>query len=137
MSAKNVNLFTNTPTNATAYSPWVDTNGAVSANVHLSWAGTSSPEAVFTMEWSNDPLAGKEAALGGTPAAGSAKLVDVTAAIPAGNILGTGLTATGGATGSTIIGVENPPRYLRIKYTRASGGSASAFLNGWISLGGV
>jgi hypothetical protein len=122
-------------TAATIYSRWIDCRGAGSAVAQLSWLGTSTPVGAFTVEFSNDPQAGKEAALNTAPAAGTAVKVDVTASIDPSAILGTGLTVNNGTNaGTTLIAFDVLPRFMRFLYTLGSGGSAAGALNGWLKL---
>lgn len=135
--ANSVTMLRQTALSATTTTPWTHTSGAHSALFHLSWAGAGTPVGAFTLECSNDPRCETELLTYVTPANSTAKKVDVTASIPADAVVGTGLSVSGGGDGSTIITMDNPPEYVRIVYTRSSGGSAASVANIWLNLTGA
>jgi hypothetical protein len=136
MTMHNITVFNAVALSATCASPWIETHGARSFNAHLSWIGTGTPVGAFTVEFSEDELVAKERMTNVAPLSTAARRVDVTSSIAAGAILGTGFTVAGGTNGDTIVGIENPPRFVRFVYTKSSGGSAASLLNGWVQLGG-
>lgn len=91
------------------------------------WPATSTPVGKITIEVSDDPRV-EEDLLRGTS---TARWTKVT--IPAGSYHGTDFTVSGtdittaGAGGTLELNLERPCAFMRLKYTKTSGGAASTF----------
>jgi hypothetical protein len=115
---------------ATYATPWVDCRA--SKRVHLQWSSdnTSSPVGVIAVEESNDPTALSEYLNNppGETTSSTAKVVNISADTTRVKDVGTGFTVN--AANETVVTVLNPAAFVRVKYTRTSGGG-TATANCW------
>jgi hypothetical protein len=130
----NLTIFKDVALSASRGSQWVDTQGAYAAKVQLSWVGTGGPTGAYTIEYSQDPVCEKEKLTAVPFGSTAARRVDITAEIPADDIVGTGLSLSGTDPGDTLVTLLLPARFFRVVYTRDSGGSAASLSYGWVQL---
>lgn len=128
---------------ADRYSEWIATDGFTDINVHITWVGTGTPVGSWKIELSNDPVIATEQArhvgVGssgmGVPsvrgASSTAKVVDISSSISP--VFGTGFSASGGVTGSTMFALTaGVSRYFRVWFDHSSGGSAASLAKVWV-----
>lgn len=114
---------------ATFATRWVATHSCYSIIFQMSSSNTSTPVGAWTVEETNDPQAEFETrSADGDSTASTAKAINISADTSRVTIIGTGLTV--GAANETEVVVLNPARFVRLKYTRTSGGT-TAVLNVW------
>lgn len=120
------------PLGATVASQWIDLRFSMVATLQVSTNSVSAPIGVITIEYSNDVGTIELERWGGqpNPATTNAAKVGVTAAATVlGTNLATGYDGTGGLKTSfvdlTKIGI---PHYVRVVYTRTSGGATDTLL---------
>lgn len=109
---------------ATAATRWVDARSCYSLIFQISQDNTGTPVGAYTVEETNDPIADFETrSTDGDSTASTAKPINISADTTRVTILGTGLTVS--AANETEIVIINPARFVRLKYTRASGGTGA------------
>lgn len=114
---------------ATAITPWVDIRKYAAASIQTDCEDIASPVGVITIESSND-VATIEAELyaGTAPASTAAKLI-ATPVVPAGALWATGYDGVGS---KASIGTPSVAfAFLRVKYTRTSGGAGDTLSVRW------
>lgn len=109
---------------ATRYTNWVRCNQLNEVGFAIHTLGTGSPVGVFSFEGSNDgDQIDREYVAGVAPSASAAKKFAITG----GTVQGDSLSITGSSPSNSYVPfVGGIPRFLRVKFTYASGGSASS-----------
>lgn len=116
---------------ATYATSWIDVRSAYVAHLQMSSDNTGSPVGAWTIEETNDPVVEDEKRAGMVESAASvAKAINISADSSRVVVLGTGLTVN--AANNTEVIVHSPARFLRLKYTRTSGGTGS-LAQVWVS----
>jgi hypothetical protein len=116
-------VLKNRPLTASFATRWIDTAGSYMLLLQMSTNATGAPAGTFTVEESNDPQADFETrSTDGDSTASTAAAVDVTAD-PRVKVTGS-LTVAGAA--SAMVAISTPGRFIRLKYTRTSGGAGGA-----------
>ena len=101
---------------ATFYGAWVDCSFLKQIGFTLSWTAVAATAGVLSVEGTDDAA---QAVAG----AGGTNVVAITVATATG---GTWPNVSTGAA-NAMVRFENPPRYIRIIYTRTAGGGAGQF----------
>lgn len=109
---------------ATRYTAWMDVRALEDVGFAIHTVGTGSPVGTFSFEGSNDGDLIKYEQLNGiAPASSAAKKVTLTA----GTVHGSALAITGSSASDTFVSFSGGlPRFVRVKFTYTSGGSASS-----------
>lgn len=115
---------------ATSYSGWFDLRALSYVTLQCSANGLASPVGVVTVEYSNDVgTVESERAKGVAPAASVAARVDVSAALVVlGTSFATGFNGNGVKSGFANLEPVGIPNYVRVVYTRTSGGAGDFLL---------
>lgn len=108
---------------ADRYTAWIDTRDQTDVTFAIHSVGTGSPVGAFSLEGSNDgPTIKAEREAGVAPASSAAKKSALTAVAH-----GDSPSISGSAAKNLILAlVGGLPRYVRVKFAYASGGSASS-----------
>lgn len=107
---------------ATYATPWIDCRIVKYLSIHWASDNTSSPVGALTVEESDDPVVVHE--LNGSESTSStAKVVNTSADSLRISAAGTGLTVN--AANATMITITRPAAFVRLKYTRTSGGATA------------
>jgi hypothetical protein len=125
-----ITLSNNKALGATYATAWVDCRRA--RRVHFQWSSdnTSSPVGVVSIEESNDPLALADylSTSNAETTSSTAKTINISGDTTRVKDVGTSFTVN--AANETVVTVVNPAAFVRVKYTRTSGG-ATAVANCW------
>lgn len=117
-------LAVDRPLTATFATRWVDARSAYSIHFQISSDNTGTPVGAWTIEGSHDPRCTYELnSTDGDSTGTTAKRINISADTSRVTVVGTGLTV--GAANDTEIIILNPPRFVRLVYTRTSGGALS------------
>ena len=93
---------------------WVDCSDVVCAGFHVEWEAVALTAGTLSIEGTNDPT--------------QEKFQEMTISVSHGTWPTVGATAAG-----AIVLVQNPPRFLRLKYTQSAGGSYDQ-MDAWVNL---
>lgn len=119
-----INLAKDRALTATFKTRWVDSRSAYSFRFQMSSDNTGTPVGAWTIEETNDPVADFEnRSTDGDSTASTARAINISADTTRVTILGTGLTVN--AANDTEVIIINPAQFLRLVYTRTSGGTGS------------
>lgn len=110
---------------ATFKSNWIDARGSRFISIQLSSDNVSSPVGTWSIEESNDPVAEREImrGAGGDSTASTAAVASIGSDALRVSVNGTGLAVA--AANSTTISVYDPASFVRLVYTRTSGGGTA------------
>lgn len=119
------------PVTASITTPWIDTRSYARVSLHTYIpTNTGTPIGVVTMEYSND-VEGVKQDMALNPAFGTsnAKPVNVTSSL---QVLGTAWSNgyNGSANRASFVGIDPAdglPAFMRVVYTRTSGGTGNVF----------
>ena len=91
---------------------WLDCDTVVAIAFHVEWSAFAATDGTLSIEGTNDPTQTKFQAL--------------TINVSHGTFPTAGATAAG-----AIVILQNPPRFVRLKYTRTAGGTTGQ-MNAWV-----
>ena len=86
--------------------PWIDCADVVCMGFHAEWAAFAATSGTLSIQGSNDPT--------------QTKFQEMTISVSHGTWPTVGATAAG-----AIVLIQNPPHWLRLKYTRVAGGTTN------------
>lgn len=118
---------------ATAYTPWVDARRLSVLSVQTDCGDVNDPVGVITLEGTNDvATVTKEQNDGTTPAnSAAAKLTLITAAL-VGDLWASGYNGVGAKSSLAFSTANVAMAFVRVKYTRTSGGAADTLVCRWL-----
>lgn len=90
---------------------WLDCSDVVCAGFHVEWSAFALTAGTLSVEGTNDPT--------------QVAFQTMTISVSHGTFPTVGATAAG-----AIVLVQNPPRFVRLKYTRTAGGTMDQ-MNAW------
>ena len=100
---------------ASWYGPWFDCATCHQIGFTVSWSAVAATAGTLAIEGTDDT---SQAVAG----AGGANVVTLTVSTSHGTFPTVGTTAA-----NAMVRLENPPHWVRLKYTRSAGGGASQF----------
>jgi hypothetical protein len=117
---------------ATAYTPWVDVRRLAQVSIQTDCGDVNDPVGVVTLESTNDiATVEKEQNNGTTPANSAAAKLTLATASSSGTNWATGFDGVGAKSAVLISTTVPSVPFVRVKYTRTSGGAADTLVVRW------